>query len=336
MDWFSYLIPLILLLSWMSVSLYQKHAIKNEIISNINHRTLHKTPTPRGGGVVFSLLIVFCIFILQSLGSMSNLMLYVFGFGGLAATLFGFVDDVKDLTAGVKLIVQLFLSGWVVYWLYSSELLLLDSVPFYVTISFAFFFMVWMINAYNFIDGIDGMAASTSVFVSSTLAIVLFATEGPIEVVVIFALISTAVCGFMFFNWPPATIFMGDAGSLFLGYMFGSLLLFTVLNDNISIWTWLTVFGYFFADTTLTQIMRVILVKQWYLAHRSHAYQNLARITGSHSKVTISVVIYNLLWVLPLTLWSTFQPEMGIVAAFLSIIPALVVAFIYGPKLSSS
>ena len=56
---------------------------------------------------------------------------------------------------------------------------------------------------------------------------------------------------------------MGDAGSVFLGYIFGSLLLFTVLNNGISVWSWLTVSGYFFADTIVTQIMRVILVKKW-------------------------------------------------------------------------
>jgi Fuc2NAc and GlcNAc transferase len=193
-----------------------------------------------------------------------------------------------------------------------------------------------MINAYNFIDGIDGMATSLAIFTSLTLAIVLFLTGGPIEIMAIFILIATTVCGFIFFNWPPATIFMGDAGSVFLGYIFGSLLLFTVLNGDISIWSWLTVFGYFFADTTFTQIARVVLVKEWYLAHRSHAYQNLARITNSHLKVTSGVTLYNLVWVLPLTVWSALQPEMGMVTAILSVSPALVVVYKYGPVLSSS
>ena len=78
------------------------------------------------------------------------------------------------------------------------------------------------------------------------------------------------------------------------------------------------------------------LVKKWYLAHRSHAYQNLARITGSHLKVTGGVIIYNLIWVLPLTLWSALQPEMGVVAAICSIMPASIIAYKYGPKLSLS
>jgi len=316
--------------------IYKKMAVNYNILAIKNHRTLHSLPTPRGGGIVFSMLSILAFGLVWWNRQLTEGLLLALVVGGFIATLFGFIDDVKNISAKIKLIIQLMLACWLVYCLYYGGLLVFGLMPPYIIIPIALFFIVWMMNAYNFMDGIDGMAASGAIFVSLALALALFLTEGPIEIIAIFILIASTVAGFILFNWPPATIFMGDAGSLFLGYMFGSLLLFTVLNDNISIWTWLTVFGYFFADTTLTQIMRVILVKQWYLAHRSHAYQNLARITGSHSKVTISVVIYNLLWVLPLTLWSTFQPEMGIVAAFLSIIPALVVAFIYGPKLSSS
>jgi Fuc2NAc and GlcNAc transferase len=209
-------------------------------------------------------------------------------------------------------------------------------MPIYITIPVILFFMVWMMNAYNFIDGIDGMAASGAIFVSITLALVLFLTDGPIEIVAIFILVASTVIGFILFNWPPATIFMGDAGSVFLGYIFGSLLLFTVLNNDISIWSWITVFGYFFADTTVTQIMRVILVKKWYLAHRSHAYQNLARITGSHLKVTGAVILYNIIWIFPLVVWSVLQPEMEVVAAILAVAPAMIVTYKYGPLLSSS
>jgi len=193
-----------------------------------------------------------------------------------------------------------------------------------------------MMNAYNFLDGIDGMAASGAIFVSLAVALVLFLTEGPIEIIAIFILMASTVIGFILFNWPPATIFMGDAGSVFLGYIFGVLLLFTVLNNDVSIWAWLTVFGYFFADTVVTQIIRVIMVKKWYLAHRSHAYQNLARMSGSHLKVTSGVTLYNIFWILPIAIWSALQPEMEIIAAILAVAPALVVAYKYGPVLSSS
>ena len=86
----------------------------------------------------------------------------------------------------------------------------------------------------------------------------------------------------------------------------------------------------------MTQIMRVILVKNWYEAHRSHAYQNLARIAGSHFKVTMSVTIYHIVWISPLTLWSVLQPEMAIIPAILAISPCLFFTYKYGPALSSS
>ena len=86
----------------------------------------------------------------------------------------------------------------------------------------------------------------------------------------------------------------------------------------------------------VTQIIRVVLVKKWYLAHRSHAYQNLARITESHLKVTSGVILYNIIWILPLTIWAALQPEIEILAAILAITPAVVVAYKYGPVLSSS
>jgi Fuc2NAc and GlcNAc transferase len=96
------------------------------------------------------------------------------------------------------------------------------------------------------------------------------------------------------------------------------------------------VFGYFFADTSVTQIVRFIFIKKWYLAHQSHAYQNIARITGSHLKVTRTVTLYNILWILPIAIWSALQPEMEILAVILAITPALIVAYKYGPALSSS
>ena len=336
MYWFSYLIIPIVVCSGLGVFLYKKIAIQKEIISNLNYRTLHEVPTPRGGGIVFSLLFSFTIFVLWYGDEISDQIFYMFGLGGFVATLFGFIDDVKNIKAKIKLAIQLLLGGWAVYWLEYGDLLLLESIPFLIATLTALFFMVWMMNAYNFMDGIDGMAASGAIFISLTLATVQFLTEGPVEIMTIFILIAATVSGFMFFNWPPATIFMGDAGSVFLGYIFGSLLLFTVLNNDISIWSWVTVFGYFFADTTVTQIMRVILVKKWYLAHRSHAYQNLARITGSHLKVTGAVILYNIIWIFPLVVWSVLQPEMEVVAAILAVVPAMIVTYKYGPLLSSS
>jgi Fuc2NAc and GlcNAc transferase len=316
--------------------IYKKIAIYYNILATKNHRTLHSFPAPKGGGIVFSLLSILAIFLIWWNWQLKEGLILALALGGFIATLFGLVDDIKNIRARIKLFIQFLLACWVVYCLYFSELLSLEMMTIYMTIPIILFLMVWMMNAYNFIDGIDGMAAAAAIFVSAALALVLLLTDGPIEIIAFLILLASTVIGFIIYNWPPATIFMGDAGSVFLGYIFGVLLLFTVLNNDISIWVWLTVFGYFFADTLVTQITRVVLVKKWYLGHRSHAYQNLARISGSHLKVTSGVTLYNIFWILPLTMWAALQPEMEILAVILSITPALVIAYKYGPVLSSS
>ena len=335
MDWFKFLIiPAVV--SYFGIILYRRVAISRDIVANPNFRNLHASPLPVGGGIVFSFVFVFGLFFIWWLNQISDDLFWVLGVGGCVAALFGFLDDLKDIRPSRKLAVHLLLSGWALFWLGGGPLLSIGWIPVLVAIPVTSLFLVWMVNAYNFMDGIDGMAVSGAVFVSGVITLVLLLTNGDSEFFSVFVLFLASISTFLFFNWPPASIFMGDSGSAFLGYIFGALILFTVKSGDISIWTWLIVFGYFFADTAVTQFMRIILVKKWYLPHRSHAYQNLARITGSHIKVTGGVVLYNVVWILPLTIWSVMKPEMALFAVVLAIAPSLVFAFKYGPLLSSS
>ena len=331
-----YSLIMLFFVSFLGTYLYRKVAISRNILANLNFRTLHINPIPAGGGIVFSMVFVVGLFYHWWLNQSSNNLLLVLAVGGGAAALFGFLDDLKDIRAMKKFAVQLLLSGWALFWLDGGPLLFIDWIPSLVSIPVTMLFLVWMMNGYNFMDGIDGMAISGAVFVSGTMIWVLLWTHPESEFIMVMALLLASSSAFLLFNWPPASIFMGDAGSAFLGYLFGPLILVTVMVGDVTIWTWLVVFGYFFADIVVTQIMRVILVKKWYLAHRSHAYQNLARITGSHIKVTGGVVLYNLIWVLPLTLWSALSPEIALYAVVLAVLPGTVIAYRYGPRLSSS
>lgn len=331
-----FIIFILFFLTVVLVYFYKKIAIYFKITANPDFRTLHEKPTPRGGGIIFALIFIFVIAAFGNNFDLPQKMFYMLCIGGLIATIHGFIDDVYNIKPQIKLVIQSLLGVWVVYWLISEGLLAFHWIPEFILIPLMIFFMIWIINAYNFIDGIDGMAASGAIFISLSIAILLIILNGSMILIHIFALLLIVSSGFIIFNWPPASIFMGDSGSIFLGYIFGSLILYSVLTNEISIWSWLTVLGYFLADTTVTQIMRVILVKKWYLGHRSHAYQNLARITNSHFKVVGGINIYNLLWVLPLTILSALTPEFAYITAILSILPALIFSFKYGPSLSSS
>ena len=210
-----------------------------------------------------------------------------------------------------------------------------DIMPEILAVILSILFLVWVINAYNFMDGIDGMASSGAIFSSFLIAITVSLSGNLTDIALLLFLLATIISAFLTFNWPPAKIFMGDAGSVFLGYIFGVLTLYTSINNEVSFFTWMIAFSYFIADTSVTQFLRLILVKKWYLPHRSHAYQNIARITKSHLKPTFGVILYNIFWALPLGIWSVLDPEKALLCVCFAITPGIFIAYFYGPKLSS-
>lgn len=315
---------------------FQSFAIKRGIVANPNFRSLHQRPMPRGGGVIFAFVFLFAMSGLWLFTTIdASLMLAVVVGGAVAATV-GFVDDVTELGTREKLVFQCGLAALPLFCFGGNPLLDLPWTPAFFDLMLSWFALVWLMNSFNFMDGIDGMAASGATFICSAAIVSLFLAGGDRSLILVFGLLAVCSFGFLFFNWPPASIFMGDSGSLFLGYCFGALIVKTVTDGQISLWTWLIIFGYFAVDTTITTVLRIFLVKRWYGAHRSHAYQNLARIWGSHLKVVLGVCFYHVLWLLPLTVWSVVVPSMAPLATLFALVPVVFWTFRYGPRLSSS
>jgi Fuc2NAc and GlcNAc transferase len=326
------LMVIIFFLGIILLRYYEPYAIKKDILAVPSSRTLHGNKTPRGGGIVFSLLFVFGIAILFVFGITSFEVLMVLGVGGFVATIFGFADDIVDISEGYKMTVQILLAMWVIYWFDAN--ILIEWVPSWFSLFITAFLLVWMINLYNFMDGIDGMAISGALFIS-IVASILSLVGGGLELSIIFFLLAVSSVGFIIYNWPPARIFMGDAGSIFLGYCFGALVLKSSTNGDISFWIWVIILSYFVVDTTVTLLLRIVIVRR-YLPHRSHAYQNLARIWNSHAKVTGLVMAYHFIWILPLSVWATIDNDVEIIAALLAIVPVILLTLKYGPIFSSS
>ena len=319
--------------------LYRVIALRYQIVAKINSRSLHSRLVPRGGGIAFACVFAVSVIVIWAFGGLPTWLMLCLGLGGAAAALIGFVDDVRDVRATWKLLAQLCLAVWVLAIFFA--LLKAPAISDYTgTLLFpltltSLFVSVWFINLYNFMDGIDGMAISGAVFICIAAIVVLAISGGDAYFIFVFALLAASCLGFLFFNLPPASIFMGDAGSIFLGYSLGTLLLSTVVLEQISLWTWIAILGYFIGDTTTTGLFRLFRVKKWYGVHRSHAYQNLARIYNSHAKVTYGVTLYHMLWALPLAIWSALVPAMAVLPAMLSLAPAVAWTFRFGPRLSS-
>ncbi|MDB0021049.1 glycosyltransferase family 4 protein [Candidatus Pseudothioglobus singularis] len=327
---------LIFILCVVGCLIYVKVALKNRIISSPNFRSLHLNNALTGGGVVFSLVFVSTVSYLWLTNDLSDDIFLVLGVGGFFASLVGFCDDLINIGAFKKLVLHSLLSVWTIYWL---DINLFSNIDWFLqsfSIALSVLFLVWVINAYNFIDGIDGLAISGVIFISGGLILIMMLSNNYSELTILYFSLLACSIGFIIFNWPPARIFMGDSGSIFLGYIIGALILLTIKRGEVTAWAWIVIFGYFISDTTVTQIMRLILVKKWYEAHRSHAYQNLARLSGSHLKVTTGIALYHIIWLLPLLLWTIKQPDSSIFAAILAVLPAALISVKYGPLTSSS
>lgn len=331
---FIFLLLLVYIFSLFATMQYRKFAINNKILANLNFRTLHEKPTPRGGGIVFSLVFIFCVLFLYLMNVVNFELMLVFAIGAGMAAIIGYIDDLRGIDSIMKLFLQLLLALWILYIFNGGPLNMIEWLNGWPSWVISSFLLVWLINVYNFIDGIDGLAITGAMLILLTLLLTFVISNQSSVLVTLFLVLLTSCFGFLFFNWPKASIFMGDSGSIFLGYCFGAFIIYSLMMDEISFLTWLVVFGYYLGDTTTTTLIRIVLVKKWYSTHRSHAYQNLARILNNHSIVTIGVIIYHVLWLLPLAVWTVLKPDFAIIAVILAFLPSIICSIKFGPLFS--
>jgi Fuc2NAc and GlcNAc transferase len=306
------------------------------VLATPNQRSLHRRPMPSGGGAVFAIVFLTMIGAYRLVVPSEPLPGLALLGGGAAAVLAGVADDRFRLAQPVKLLVYGLLAAWILACNGGRSLIDLPLTPRPVGIGLSWISLVWVMGLYNFMDGIDGMAASGGAFISGAMAVAL-QLAGVHSLLIPTACVLSGVClGFLVFNWPPASIFMGDSGSLFLGYVFAALIESTIVQGQLSVWTWIIIFGYFAGDTTTTTVLRMISIRRFYEGHQSHAYQNLARILDSHLRVVRGVVLYHVIWLLPLAIWSVLQPTFAPLGALLALGPVVAWTWRFGPRLSSA
>ena len=290
-------------------------------------RSAHSSSMPSGGGVSIAILFLLVAGYYFSVGLIPLGEFMALCGGGLIAVL-GLLDDLKHLALRWRLPAQFLAAGWVVFWLGGVAPIGFGPLQLqwpWLLNGLAVVALVWLLNLYNFMDGIDGIAGSELVFVSAVALFFLLSSHDETGSVLTATLLS-AGAGFLLWNWPPAKIFMGDAGSSFIGFILGVLALLTMHHGSMTVWTWLLLLGVFVADATVTLISRFFGEGNWYEGHASHAYQKAAKQCKSHSKVTITVILINCLWLAPLAWLSTKRPELGIYLSMAGIVPLVIIA----------
>jgi Fuc2NAc and GlcNAc transferase len=253
--------------------------------------------------------------------------------GGIAVAGIGFLDDRRSVRAGVRLAVHLSAALWATESLGGLPSVLLGDHllhPGWWGHVLAVLGIVWVLNLFNFMDGIDGIAGAEAVFVLVCAGVFGVLTMGSLEISTVALLAGAASMGFLVWNWPPARIFMGDIGSGYLGYVIGVLALAATVENPAAVWVWLILGGSFFVDATVTLIRRLLRGERTYEAHRTHAYQWLARRWRSHKKVTLAVLAINVLWLLPCAWVGTVRPNLAGWMLLVALSPLVVVALLAG------
>lgn len=301
------------LLAWLAVAVVIRRSPVLGLLDRPDHRSSHTAVTPTGGGIA--------IVAVGTLAGCAALAGGAWKPGWLALLLalllagFSLRDDIRPLGAGTRLAVQ---SVAVAGLLAAVSADAPSSLPFASILggggAFVFVLLggLWWINLFNFMDGIDGLAASEALFLLVVAAMLASGAGIGDEPVTLWMLcVAAATAGFLAHNWAPARIFMGDVGSTYLGFMILAFALWTVLDGRLSVPVWLVLAALFVTDATVTLVVRLMRGERPHEAHRSHAYQRLARRWRRHDRVSLVAMLVNLLWLAPLAMLAASHPRIG-------------------------
>jgi Fuc2NAc and GlcNAc transferase len=300
---FGWLLVAVFVLSCVLTLLLRRYALAKSIMDIPNQRSSHSTPTPRGGGVAIVVAFSLGLPVLGEWGGSTSSLVAILGAGLLVAIL-GFADDHGHIAARWRLLGHFIAASWALFWLGGLAPVTLFGMQFDLSRFgdfLAVLYLVWMLNLYNFMDGIDGLASAEAISVCLGICLV-YGISGHTGLMWGPLLLVGAVAGFLCWNFPPARIFMGDAGSGFLGIVLGGFALQAAWEKPELLWSWLILLGVFIVDSTWTLGRRLVRGDKVYQAHRSHAYQHAAQRFGSHALVTSAVVLINMVWLLPISL----------------------------------
>lgn len=270
----------LILLAYASVAWIRRLAIRRHILDHPNERSLHSVPTPRGGGLGIVVLVIGTALVFGLVNGFDRQSL-VYVVAGILLAWLGWQDDVRSLSSRMRFVAQALAVTLAMLGLgYFTSV----TIPLFgelnlgwVGIPITFLWILGLVNAYNFMDGIDGLAGGVAL--SAGLGwMILSSTFGGLENSLAFWIalsIAAGSLGFLGHNWPPARIFMGDVASTFLGFSFAVLPLISAKQGGDPLMFGTAVLWTFVMDAGLTFIRRLANREDVFAAHRTHLYQRL-------------------------------------------------------------
>jgi len=323
-------IAAVFVISTLLSGVIRQIALMRGVLDVPNSRSSHASPTPRGGGLAIVVTVLLAIAVMYLRGAVPSGVAAALLVGGPIVALTGFIDDLRSVSATARLAVQFTAFSWCVWSLGSMPPINIGIAVVNLGIAgsiAAVIFLVWFLNLYNFMDGIDGIASVEAISVMTFATLLVYWQDGEPSTVFLLLVVAASVAGFLIWNWPPARIFMGDAGSGFLGYCVGTIAWATIVTNRFTIWVWLILLGAFIVDATVTLLRRWLRGARLSEAHRSHAYQRLSRRYGSHLKVTLGVLCVNVCWLDPIAFVAAMRPSWGALLTVVAWLPLAVMAW---------
>ena len=273
--------------SYIAVAIAKRWAMANQIMDMPNARSSHSRPMPRAGGV--GIVLTFCVafLVIASVSEVNWPSMLVVLASGLGVAAVGLVDDLRGLPARVRFGVHVLAAIAAVAAGARIDVL----AGFSLGLAGPALSVLWIVavtNIYNFMDGIDGIASGVAVLAGVGLAVFSF-FHGDLPLVLVSSALAGSALGFLVHNFPPASVFMGDVGSGFIGFVLAVLVLLIGSSSpqgNATVPASF-VLAPFLLDATLTLARRVARGERWYEAHRSHYYQRLIILGYSHRVVSL-------------------------------------------------
>ena len=259
------------------------------LVDHPNARSLHDRPISRAGGlaILAGLACGFALIVPDE--SLTAGQVWVIVGGGIIVSV-SFADDVRRVSPAIRIVCHLAAAVCVVLAGLSAERIVLPGAELnlgtHAGAAFTVLFVAWVVNLYNFMDGIDGLAGGMTAIGFTTLAL-LCARDGASAIVAVSSVVAAASAGFLVFNFPPAKIFMGDLGSSLLGYLCAVMMLSASDTASVPLWVSLVVFSPFIVDASVTLLRRTGAGERPWHAHRSHFYQRLVRLGWGHRKTVL-------------------------------------------------
>ncbi len=269
------------------------YLIRRQILDTPNHRSSHTVPTPRGGGlgVVPPLLLVWAGLALA--GGPAAHWAWGTAAGALVLMAVSWADDRFGLPAAPRLLLHAIVVAAALALLPADALAFGGRLPVWADRAVAGLGWLWLVNLTNFMDGIDGITGIETISVGAGIAGVAALAGHAAGLAPFAAATAGAGAGFLVWNWHPARVFLGDVGSVPLGFLLGALLLRLAIAGHLA--AALILPAYYLADATLTLARRALDGEKVWQAHRRHFYQRAVRGGKRHDQVALAILAANLL-----------------------------------------